>query len=84
MLGNHYKNFLTLFKRCVCGGVGQTHVKGRITVPNRMNFESSKGGEGVISSPKNYVADFGSFSSSDLVSPSFPKYRTGHIWGYLT
>ena len=34
--------------------------KGRVRLPNRMNFrKGAKGGLGVIFKPKNYTADFG-------------------------
>ena len=35
--------------------------KGRIPLPNRMNFWKSAKGRGVIFNSKNYIADFGNF-----------------------
>ena len=42
--------------------------KGRIPLPNRMNFwKSAKGGKGVIFNPKIVVADFGNFKQGFLI-----------------
>ena len=50
--------------------------KGRVRLPNRMNFRKSAKGGGVNFNPKIYVADFWNFSenSSDLVAGPFPKH----------
>ena len=44
-----------------------TTSKGRIPLPNRMNFlNSAKGGGGVIFNPRIYIADFGNFKQGFL------------------
>ena len=43
-----------------------TTTKGRIPLPNRMNFWKSAKGEGIIFNSTIYIADFGSFKQSFL------------------
>ena len=54
--------------------------KGRVPLPNRMNFEKSAKGGAVIFNPKIYVADFGN-SKQGFLSMNLIQNRNFRVQG---
>ena len=61
----HTGCFLSDLNRIIALPVTQWVAKGRVPLPNRMNFRKRAKG-GVIFNPKSYVADFGKFKQGFL------------------